>query len=121
VDLRVENNRTSFTSKAKPGQLLHIPISHGEGNWQADAAAVARLEDGGQVVFRYAGADGEVNSSTNPNGSINNIAGIVNERGNVLGLMPHPEKACEELIGSADGNVIFRSMIESAAAVAGRA
>ena len=121
VDLRVENNRTAFTSAATEGQLLHVPISHGEGNWQADAETVARLEDGGQVVFRYAGADGAVNGSTNPNGSINNIAGIMNERGNVLGLMPHPEKACEELIGGADGNFIFRSMIESATAIAGRA
>jgi phosphoribosylformylglycinamidine synthase len=118
VNLRVENNRSIFTSRARPGQLLRIPISHGEGNWQADADTVARLEDGGRVLFRYAGHAGSASHEDNPNGSINNIAGIINERGNVLGMMPHPEKACEELIGGTDGNVIFRSMIETAAAVA---
>ena len=114
TDLRVENASTMFTSAATEGQTLHIPMSHGEGNYQADEATIERLEGNGQVVFRYADANGSVTPEINPNGSINNIAGIVNERGNVLGLMPHPEKACEKLIGSDDGNVIFTSMIESA-------
>jgi len=114
TDLRVENASTMFTSAATEGQTLHIPMSHGEGNYQADEATIERLEGNGQVVFRYADANGNVTPEINPNGSSNNIAGIVNERGNVLGLMPHPEKACEKLIGGDDGNVIFTSMIESA-------
>lgn len=115
VGLKVENTETMFTSRSKPGQILNIPISHGEGNWQADASTVERVENDGQVVFRYSNTDAEVSEQTNPNGSINNIAGIINERGNVMGLMPHPEKACEQILGGDDGNVIFRSMIESAA------
>ena len=113
TDLRVENASTMFTSAATEGQTLHIPMSHGEGNYQADEATIDRLEDNGQVVFRYADADGNVTPEINPNGSINNIAGIVNARGNVLGLMPHPEKASEKLIGGDDGNIVFTSMIES--------
>ena len=114
TDLRVENASTMFTSAATEGQTLHIPMSHGEGNYQADEATIDRLEDNGQVVFRYADADGNVTPEINPNGSINNIAGIVNARGNVLGLMPHPEKASEKLMGGDDGNIVFTSMIESA-------
>lgn len=88
-------------------------MSHGEGNYQADADTIKRLEDNGQVVFRYADTNGNVTPDINPNGSINNIAGIVNEHGNVLGMMPHPEKACETLIGGDDGNVIFTSIIDN--------
>jgi len=113
TDLRVENSSTIFTSASIEGQTLHIPMSHGEGNYQADADTIKRLEDNGQVVFRYADANGNVTPDINPNGSINNIAGIVNERGNVLGMMPHPEKACEKLIGGDDGNVIFTSIIDN--------
>ncbi|MDA1279074.1 MAG: phosphoribosylformylglycinamidine synthase subunit PurQ [Chloroflexi bacterium] len=113
TDLKVENSSTMFTSAAKQGQVLHIPMSHGEGNFQADSATIERLEGEGQVVFRYADTNGNVTPEVNPNGSINNIAGIVNGRGNVLGMMPHPEKACEALIGGTDGNVIFSSMIEN--------
>jgi phosphoribosylformylglycinamidine synthase len=113
TDLRVENSSTIFTSASIEGQILHIPMSHGEGNYQADADTIKRLEDNGQVVFRYADANGDVTPDINPNGSINNIAGIVNERGNVLGMMPHPEKACEKLIGGDDGNVIFTSIIDN--------
>ena len=112
TDLRVENSSTIFTSASIEGQTLHIPMSHGEGNYQADADTIKRLEDNEQVVFRYADANGNVTPDINPNGSINNIAGIVNERGNVLGMMPHPEKACEKLIGGDDGNVIFTSIID---------
>lgn len=113
TDLSVENSSTIFTSASIEGQTLHIPMSHGEGNYQADADTIKRLEDNGQVVFRYADANGNVTPDINPNGSINNIAGIVNERGNVLGMMPHPEKACEKLIGGDDGNVIFTSIIDN--------
>ena len=113
TDLRVENSSTIFTSASIEGQTLHIPMSHGEGNYQADADTIKRLEDNGQVVFRYADANGNVTPDINPNGSINNIAGIVNERGNVLGMMPPPEKACEKLIGGDDGNVIFTSIIDN--------
>ncbi len=114
VNLRVERTDTTFTNSASTGQLLRVPISHGEGNWQADNETVRRVEDGGQVLLRYADDNGNTSEGSNPNGSINSIAGIVNESANVLGLMPHPEKACEELIGGADGNVLFESMIRSA-------
>ena len=113
TDLRVENDSTMFTSTATKGQTLHIPMSHGEGNYQADEATIERLEGDGQIVFRYADANGNVTPEINPNGSINNIAGIVNEQGNVMGMMPHPEKACEKLIGGDDGNIIFSSMIDN--------
>jgi len=108
--LRVENASTRFTHLARPGQVLQIPISHGEGNYQADAETVDELERTGRVVFRYATPGGEITPEANPNGSLNNIAGIINERGNVLGMMPHPERACETLLGSTDGNVVFGSM-----------
>lgn len=115
VTLRVERAGTTFTNTAAEGQLLRVPISHGEGNWQADEATVRRVEDNGQVLLRYVDSYGDISAGSNPNGSINSIAGLLNERGNVLGLMPHPEKACEELIGGSDGNVVFESMIRSAA------
>lgn len=115
VNLRIERDDTPFTSSASKGQLLRVPISHGEGNWQADDETVRRVEDNGQVLLRYADDSGNVSAATNPNGSVNGIAGLINETGNVLGLMPHPEKACEELIGGTDGNVLFESMIKSAA------
>ena len=108
--LRVENASTRFTHLARPRQVLRIPISHGEGNYQADAETIDELERAGRVLFRYATPGGEITPEANPNGSLNNIAGIINERGNVLGMMPHPERACEALLGSTDGNVIFESM-----------
>ncbi|WP_165795205.1 phosphoribosylformylglycinamidine synthase subunit PurQ [Deinococcus koreensis] len=101
VHLRVENTRTAFTSAYAQGQVIEIPIAHGEGNYYADPETVARLEGEGQVVFRYA---------DNPNGSLNDIAGIVGGRGNVLGMMPHPERAVEALLGSEDGQGLFRSL-----------
>jgi phosphoribosylformylglycinamidine synthase len=112
--LRIENASTIFTCEGTQGDVLEVPISHGEGNYYADADTVARLEAERRVVFRYATPDGEVTPEANPNGSINNIAGIINERGNVLGMMPHPERAGEARLGSTDGLVIFRSMIASA-------
>ena len=110
VDLRVDNAATRFSHLARVGQVLRVPISHGEGNYQADPATIAALEAAGRVVFRYTSPAGEPTPEANPNGSINNIAGIVNEAGNVLGMMPHPERACERLTGGEDGAAIFRSM-----------
>ena len=93
--------------------MLRIPIGHGEGNFFADPETLKRIEDNGQVVFRYATAGGEVTPEANPNGSLNNIAGIVNEQGNVLGMMPHPDRSSEALLGSADGKLIFASMVSA--------
>ncbi len=115
--LRIENARTMFSSAGVEGQVLEVPISHGEGNYYADTETVATLEAEGRVVFRYVTPEGEMTDAANPNGSVRNIAGIINERGNVLGMMPHPERAGEPLMGSADGLVIFRSMIENAVAL----
>ncbi len=114
---RIENAGTMFTRAGSAGQVLMTPISHGEGNYQADAETIERLEAERRVVFRYVTSEGEATAAANPNGSLNNIAGIINERGNVLGMMPHPERASEPLLGGDDGLVIFRSMIESAVEV----
>lgn len=113
VHLRVEHAESPFTRECRPGQVLRIPISHGEGNFYADSETMRSLEQRRQIIFRYCAADGRVTAGTNPNGSLRNIAGIVNERGNVLGLMPHPERACEALLGGADGLWIFRSVLQS--------
>jgi phosphoribosylformylglycinamidine synthase len=113
VNLRVENQNTSFTSEAVPGQVLRIPISHGEGNFFADDETMRKLESNGQVLFRYCTSEGRVAPEANPNGSLHNVAGIINQQGNVLGMMPHPERACEPLLGGSDGLVIFRSAIKA--------
>jgi len=112
VNLMVENNRSFFALKCARGDVLKIPISHYEGNYYADEATLQELEDNRQVVFRYAAPSGEITDESNPNGSLHNIAGIINKEGNVLGMMPHPERACESLLGSADGNLIWESIIE---------
>ena len=112
VHLRVENAETPFTVACRPGQVLRIPISHGEGRYVADEETLAALESAGRVVFRYCDAAGEVTPEANPNGSVSNIAGIINERGNVLGMMPHPERACEPLMGSEDGLALWLSLLE---------
>jgi phosphoribosylformylglycinamidine synthase len=114
VHLRVESVATPFTTRCQPGQVLTIPISHGEGNYYADADTLAMLEESGRVVFRYTTPEGVITPEANPNGSLNNIAGIINERGNVLGMMPHPERASERLMGGEDGLFIWRSILESA-------
>ncbi len=111
--LSTQRTDTPFTRRCTPGQVLQVPVSHGEGNYYADATTLARLEEEGRVLFRYCDASGAVTQEANPNGSANNIAGIVNEGGNVLGMMPHPERACEPLLGSSDGNRIFQSIIDS--------
>jgi phosphoribosylformylglycinamidine synthase I len=113
VNLRVENSNTKFSHLAESGDVLKVPISHGEGNYFIDRMAVAQLEANDQVVFRYCEPDATTSKQSNPNGSLNNIAGIVNRRGNVLGMMPHPERCCEPLMGGEDGAVIFQSIIES--------
>src|SRR5690606_1492641 len=112
--LRREGGDTPWAAGIREGEVLHIPISHGEGNYFADQQTIERLEDAGRVIFRYCDAAGNVTPEANPNGSINTIAGIVNERGNVLGMMPHPERAGEELVGGTDGNRIWLSLIEQA-------
>jgi phosphoribosylformylglycinamidine synthase I len=109
--LKTENNQTPFTSKCKQGQVLKIPISHYEGRYYADDSVIKELEDTGRVAFRYGTPSGEVTEESNPNGALNNIAGIVNKQGNVLGMMPHPERSCEDILGSSDGNIIWESII----------
>jgi phosphoribosylformylglycinamidine synthase I len=113
VHLRVEQTDTPFTAACHRGQVLRIPIAHGEGNYYAEPAVMERLERNGQVIFRYVTAAGEVRDSANPNGSVNNIAGICNEPRNVVGLMPHPEDACEPDLGSADGLILFQSVVKA--------
>ncbi|MHB8926165.1 MAG: phosphoribosylformylglycinamidine synthase subunit PurQ [Bacillota bacterium] len=119
VHLRVENAATPFTNRCRPGQVLRIPIKHGEGNYHADRATLEELERNGRVVFRYVAPDGAVTPAANPNGSLNNIAGIINERGNVLGMMPHPEIAAERLLGMEDGRPIFESIVAYVEGTAG--
>ena len=119
VNLRIERAAGSFTGAGSDGQVLRVPISHGEGNYYADTDMLDRLESRGQVAFRYCTPEGEVTEGGNPNGSARNIAGITNERGNVLGMMPHPERCCEEIVGGTDGRVIFESITASARAIAG--
>lgn len=111
VTLRVENTDTVFTNKATKGQLLTMPIAHGDGRYTADAETIARLEGEGQVVFRYVNAKGEVTPDANPNGATDNIAGVTNATGTVVGMMPHPERALEPLLGSTDGLVLFESLL----------
>lgn len=113
VHIRVENTATPFTQGAKPGQVLKIPIAHNDGNYTCDPAALAELKKNQQIVFRYTSADGQDDAAGNPNGSMENIAGICNRERNVAGLMPHPERAVESALDSADGLVIFRSMVEA--------
>ena len=119
VRVRVEQTDTPFTSAARPGQVLQVPIAHGEGNYYADPETVAQLEASGRVVFRYCDAAGQVTDAANPNGSLHSIAGLCNERRNVVGLMPHPERACESWLGSSDGLVIFDSVIGALANAGG--
>ncbi len=116
--LLLPQNRTSpFTRELDPGRALRVPVSHGEGNYYADEATLDELEATGRVAFRYVNEAGEATPEANPNGSLRNIAGIVNEAGNVLGMMPHPERACEALLGNDDGNEIWRSAVAAAVTV----
>jgi phosphoribosylformylglycinamidine synthase I len=113
VHLRTETINSPFTRACAPGEVLRIPISHGEGNYYADPDVLARLKAEDRVVFRYCRPDGTVAKDANPNGSLENIAGIVDDRRNVLGMMPHPERASEALLGGCDGLLIWRSIVES--------
>ena len=113
LHLRVENAETNFTSTCKQGEVLEIPIAHGEGNYFTDPDTLKRLEDHHQIVFRYCDASGIVNDEANPNGSLNNIAGIINEQGNVLGMMPHPERVADPALRHTDGKKIFESIIQN--------
>ena len=110
--LRTERTDTPFSRRCAPEQVLEVPVSHGEGSYFADARTLQELEEQRRILFRYCDADGVATAEANPNGSVANIAGILNERGNVLGMMPHPERSCELLLGSDDGNLIFCSMTD---------
>ena len=111
VFVRVEDNRSPFTRLAHPGELLVMPVKHGEGRYHADGATLVDLNENGQVLLRYADAAGEVSEEANPNGSVDDIAGICNRERNVFGLMPHPEDATEAVLGGESGLRIFSSMI----------
>lgn len=111
VTIRTEATDTLFTNEYQRGQLLHMPVAHGDGRYTIDAEGLLRLEENGQVVFRYVNDAGEPTSEANPNGSLDNIAGVVSERGNVLGMMPHPERAVDSLLGSTDGLPLFESLL----------
>lgn len=112
VNLRVETSESRFTQNTTVGQVLKVPISHGEGNYFAEPETLLELEEANRVAFRYSTDEGAVTLDSNPNGSVNNIAGIVNAEGNVLGMMPHPERCCETLMGGVDGTYIFESIID---------
>jgi len=113
VYLRVENTETPFTARAERGQVLKIPIAHGDGCYFCDLETLAELERARRIIFRYTTPDGRETPEANPNGSLANIAGICSEGRNVLGMMPHPERAAEAVMGSTDGLVVLRSMVES--------
>jgi len=114
TNLRVESSASPFTNAAAEGQVLRVPISHGEGNYFADPDTIATLERDDRVLFRYCSESGEITDAANPNGSLNNIASITNEGRNVMGMMPHPERCCESLVGGVDGRVIFESLLATA-------
>ncbi|HEX5418183.1 MAG TPA: phosphoribosylformylglycinamidine synthase subunit PurQ [Chloroflexota bacterium] len=114
--LRVESTETPFTAQARRGQVLRMPIAHGEGRYYADGETLARLQANDQIILRYCAPDGSLDPRANPNGSLDAIAGICNEARNVFGLMPHPERCCEDELGGADGRVIFESILQSATA-----
>jgi phosphoribosylformylglycinamidine synthase I len=113
VHLRVEQTDTPFTAAAKKGQILTIPIGHGEGNYYAAPETLEQLEAGRQVILRYTDLQGRIDEAANPNGSVNAIAALCNEARNVVGMMPHPERACEPLLGGIDGRVIFDSIVST--------
>jgi phosphoribosylformylglycinamidine synthase len=116
VHVRVETPATPFTNELKRGSVLRLPIAHAEGNYVCDDATLAELQSEDRIIFRYCDESGEATTTANPNGSRDSIAGICNRERNVLGLMPHPERACEELLGSSDGRAIFRSLADTLAA-----
>jgi phosphoribosylformylglycinamidine synthase len=112
VYIKTENNHTRFTNFCNKGQILKIPIAHNEGNYYIDAKGLEELRDNNQIVFRYCSTDGDISDRYNPNGALDDIAGIMNKNGNVLGMMPHPERSSESELGSEDGYFIFRSIVK---------
>ncbi len=115
VHIKVENNKTLFTRKGKKGQVLKIPIAHYEGNYIAPPDTIQELKANGQIIFRYCDAEGHLSAEANVNGSLESIAGLVNTSGNIMGMMPHPERASEMILGSEDGKIIFDSIINKLA------
>jgi phosphoribosylformylglycinamidine synthase len=113
ITVKVENSSTPFTGNLKDGELLTIPIAHADGNYFADQKTLNKLKENKQIVFKYTSPDGEVSDDANPNGSCLNIAGICNEEGNVLGMMPHPERCSESILGNQDGLKIFQSILSA--------
>lgn len=113
IYLSIENKKTVFTNKIENSKPLKMPIAHGEGNYYTDEKTLRSLIENNQIVFKYSSSDGKVDDSFNPNGSLLNIAGIINKRGNVLGMMPHPERACNSVLGKTDGRLIFNSLIQN--------
>jgi phosphoribosylformylglycinamidine synthase len=116
VNIKVENTNTPYTTAIETGKVMSVPIAHAEGNYVCDDATFSQLEENGQIIFRYCDTAGEATEESNPNGARSNIAGICNQNRNVLGMMPHPERACEELLGSIDGRGIFSSLTNAIAA-----
>lgn len=111
VPLRVENTHLPWTQAYSPNQVITLPIAHGEGRYYANADILKNLKDKDQILFRYCTSDGQINESSNPNGSVENIAGIVNSQGNVLGMMPHPERAVDTLLKATDGQYLFKGLL----------
>lgn len=118
VNIRVEATDTPYTNRCQRGQVLSVPIAHGDGNYFCDAETLAELQRENRIIFRYSAANGNLAADANPNGSLDNIAGICNRERNVLGMMPHPERASEQLLGSSDGRIIFYSLADTLAELA---
>ncbi len=114
IFLRVENNTTRFTNAYSKNQVITVPVAHGDGNYFADAVTLKKLEEEERILFRYCTEDGLLDDGANPNGSVNHIAGVVNERGNIMGMMPHPERCADAVLGNTDGIGVFQSLIKSA-------
>lgn len=112
VFLRVENAVTPFTNRYRQGEVIRFPIAHGEGNYYADPDSIKQMDENGQIVFRYCLENGESAAQANPNGAVGNIAGVCNKNGNIMGLMPHPERCCEEILGNTDGILLFSSLLQ---------
>ena len=113
TNLLVQNTDSCFTNRCDLDQVIQVPISHGEGNYFADNDTLDKLENNNQIIFKYSSSTGDVSDINNPNGSVMNIAGIINRNGNVLGMMPHPERVCDPILGGSDGLKIFGSILDN--------
>ncbi len=118
INIRIEATDTPYTNRCQRGQVLSVPIAHGDGNYFCDSETLAELQHENRIIFRYSAANGNLEADANPNGSLDNIAGICNRERNVLGMMPHPERASEQLLGSSDGRIIFYSLADTLAELA---